>query len=238
MSSHRRYEPVHTNHSAADDGDARLVRVVDAWLEDLDAGVALEPEGLAARHPELEPQLVELVPALALLKDAALPARNDQRPAHGILPGMRLGEFVVLREIGRGGMGVVFEAEQPALSRTVALKVLPAHATLDANAIARFRHEAGTAARLRHPGIVPILASGAADAGHYFAMELVAGVGLDRILASLRGQDPAQLTAQSMAVPIAQVLRRPPGDVSQIAAALGRSHAEAACRVVIQVARG
>lgn len=101
-------------------------------------------------------------------------------------PPERLGEFRILREIGRGGMGIVYEAEQTSLGRTVALKVLPAHATLRGSSVERFRREASMAARLRHPGIVEVHAVGESEGTHYFAMELVEGCSLAERLDSLR----------------------------------------------------
>ena len=96
----------------------------------------------------------------------------------------RLGEFRLIREIGRGGMGIVYEAEQQSLERRVALKILPAGGALDERLVIRFLREARTAARLRHPGIVQIITSGSAEGLLYFAMELVEGHPLDDVIAS------------------------------------------------------
>ena len=92
--------------------------------------------------------------------------------------GKTLGEFRLLREIGRGGMGIVYEAEQASLGRRVALKVLPAGAALDERLAIRFLREARTAARLRHPGIVPVFGTGREQGVLFFAMELVEGENL------------------------------------------------------------
>ena len=81
-----------------------------------------------------------------------------------------LGEFRLVREIARGGMGIVYEAEQESLNRKVALKILPAGAALDERLAIRFLREATVVARLHHPGIVPVFASGRADGVLYFAM--------------------------------------------------------------------
>jgi len=97
--------------------------------------------------------------------------------------GGRLGEFRLVREIGRGGMGVVYEAEQESLRRRVALKVLSGAAALDAQQIERFQREARAAGRLDHPGIVRIVTSGESGGFRYIAMELVEGRGLDRLIA-------------------------------------------------------
>jgi serine/threonine protein kinase/Tfp pilus assembly protein PilF len=98
----------------------------------------------------------------------------------------RLGDFVLVREIGRGGMGVVYEARQLSLGRRVALKVLPFAAVLDSKQIARFKNEAQAAAQLLHPNIVPVFAVGAERGVHYYAMQFIDGQPLDRAIAELR----------------------------------------------------
>ncbi len=98
----------------------------------------------------------------------------------------RLGDFRLLREIGRGGMGVVYEAQQISLDRRVALKVLPFAAVLDSRQIARFKHEAQAAAQLNHPNIVSVFAVGVERGVHYYAMQLIDGQPLDRALTELR----------------------------------------------------
>ncbi|MCI0340941.1 MAG: SUMF1/EgtB/PvdO family nonheme iron enzyme [Planctomycetales bacterium] len=104
----------------------------------------------------------------------------------GASGGRRLGEFRIVREIGRGAMGVVYEALQDGLNRRVALKVLPSDLSLDAKALERFRREAEAAARLNHPGIVKVLTIGEAEGTHFYAMELVEGRSLDHIFATER----------------------------------------------------
>lgn len=98
----------------------------------------------------------------------------------------RLGDFEILRPIGRGGMGVVYEARQRSLNRRVALKVLSSGLGLTSKAILRFRREAEAAARLHHTNIVPIYATGDEHGVPYYAMELVDGPSLDRVIQHLR----------------------------------------------------
>ncbi len=93
-----------------------------------------------------------------------------------------LGEFRLLREIGRGGMGVVYEAEQTSLGRRVALKVLAATPGTDGKQLARFQIEAQVAAALNHPHIVPIFAVGCDRGVHYYAMQLIEGRCLAEVL--------------------------------------------------------
>ncbi len=91
------------------------------------------------------------------------------------LVGKRLGEFEITRELGRGGMGVVYEAVQTSLNRRVALKVLGPGLGLTSRAVDRFRREAEAAARLHHTNIVPVYATGEEGGLHYYAMELIDG---------------------------------------------------------------
>ena len=101
----------------------------------------------------------------------------------------RLGDYDIVREIGRGGMGIVYEARQLSLNRQVALKVLPFAAMLDEKQIARFRNEAQAAAQLHHPNIVPVYAVGQERGVHYFAMQYVPGQSLETAMHELR-QEP------------------------------------------------
>jgi serine/threonine protein kinase len=102
------------------------------------------------------------------------------------LVGKRLGDFEIVHELGRGGMGIVYEARQVSLNRRVALKVLSGGLGLTAKAVQRFRREAEAAARLHHTNIVPVYATGEADGIHFYAMELIAGPSLDQVLRQLR----------------------------------------------------
>ena len=98
----------------------------------------------------------------------------------------RLGDFEILREIGRGGMGVVYEARQVSLNRKVALKVLSGGWGLTPKAVQRFRREAEAAAKLHHTNIVPVYATGEHGGSHFYAMELIEGPSLDRVVRDMR----------------------------------------------------
>jgi serine/threonine protein kinase/dienelactone hydrolase len=100
--------------------------------------------------------------------------------------GQRLGDFEVVREIGRGGMGVVYEARQVSLNRPVALKVLGPGLGLTPHAVQRFHREAEAAAKLHHTNIVPVYATGEQDGTHFYAMELIEGPSLHHVLRQLR----------------------------------------------------
>src|SRR5262249_4787165 len=88
----------------------------------------------------------------------------------------------ILREIGRGGMGVVYEAQQLSLGRHVAIKVLPSHALLDPRHLGRFQREARSAAKLHHTNIVPVFGFGEQGGLHYYVMQFIQGLGVDEVL--------------------------------------------------------
>src|SRR5207245_3539962 len=102
--------------------------------------------------------------------------------ADAVEPPEALGDFRIVRELGRGGMGVVYEAVQLSLGRRVALKVLPFAAALDAKQLQRFKNEAQAAAHLHHTNIVPVYAVGVERGVHFYAMQLIAGQNLAAVI--------------------------------------------------------
>src|SRR3954454_4685101 len=142
------------------------------------------------RYPEHAEAIRELLPTVALMEQLKRRGQRDRDRGEGPdrpLP-ERLGEFRILRELGRGGMGVVYEAVQESLGRHVALKVVH-HAHLDPRRLGRFRREAQAVAQLHHTNIVPIFAVGEQDGLPYYAMQYIRGSGLDVLLGSWRGGD-------------------------------------------------
>lgn len=113
-------------------------------------------------------------------------------------PGFVLGDFEILGEVGRGGMGVVYRAKQVSLNRVVALKVLPGMVCQAPNAIQRFKNEAQAAAKLHHTNIVPVYAQGEQDGHFYYAMELIEGRSLDRVARSHTGLTPPLASAEAV----------------------------------------
>src|SRR6266545_3417661 len=142
------------------------------------------------RHPEHADTIRKVFPALVKmeqLKPAALESPGSGAPAGDEGPRLeRLGDFRILREVGRGGMGVVYEAEQVALGRHVALKVLPRHALLDPRRLRRFQREARAVARLHHTNIVPVHGVGEQEGLHYYVMQFIQGLGLEVVLEELK----------------------------------------------------
>ena len=148
---------------------------------------------------------------------AALNVAHDTTAGCAIV--RELGDYRILREIGRGGMGIVYEAEQVSLLRHVALKVLPAHSLLDPSRLERFKREARAAARLHHTNIVPIYGVGEQAGLHYFVMQFIVGRSLDHVLLDLKKQqEPDRST--TVATTTGDVHDAPPG-VGPIALASG-----------------
>jgi len=125
------------------------------------------------RYPELADDIRELFPAMVKVERAEVVRQGDEKMETGDSrsanpPPSQIGDYRILREIGRGGMGVVFEAEQVSLGRRVALKVLPRQVSSDRIVLERFRREARAAAKLHHTNIVPVYEVGQdADARYY-----------------------------------------------------------------------
>ena len=167
-----------------------LSKLLDEYFTSLEQGRPLTRQELEARCPSLAPFVGEYLASLEFLQGAAVGFRPaltaDVRGASDSMVARQLGDYRIVREIGRGGMGVVYEAWQESLQRRVALKVLPFAALLDAQQIARFRNEAQAAAQLHHPHIVPVFAVGVEQGVHYYAMQYIDGQPLDRLIATRR----------------------------------------------------
>jgi hypothetical protein len=166
--------------------------LAEQFLDRLRRGEPASPEEYAEAHPELAGEILAVFPALLMMEDLGGDAASrtgslaaGAQAIAGAAAG-RLGEFRLLREIGRGGMGVVYEAEQESLGRRVALKVLPAGALTDKNQVRRFEREARSAARLHHTNIVPVFGVGNHQGTHFYVMQFIQGQGLDVVLRELR----------------------------------------------------
>jgi hypothetical protein len=167
---------------------AELAAVLDAYLAALEAGHAPNPEALLADHARIADRLRACLAGLRLVKGGAQGLEGAGRagePAE-VRAGTPLGDFRLLREVGRGGMGVVYEAEQLSLGRRVALKVLPFAGALDARQLQRFKNEAQAAAHLQHQNIVPVHFVGCDRGVHYYAMQFIDGRTLAAVIAQLR----------------------------------------------------
>ena len=145
-------------------------------------------EEYVTRYPELAEELQSMLPTILALEKLKIDAtRNaDGRVSLAGSKLDQLGDFRIVRELGRGGMGIVYEAEQLSLSRRVALKVLPRQSLIEPRYLQRFEREAQTAAGLHHTNIVQVFGVGHQDGFHYYVMQLIEGVSLDRVIDSLR----------------------------------------------------
>jgi serine/threonine-protein kinase len=192
--------------------EERLGELFGEWLESLERGEVPDRQQWLARHPEFAADLEELFtdeerlhalagPLRAAAQAALLPTPTPARtpvpagpdggppgPA-GPTPGT-FGDYELLEEIGRGGMGVVYRARQRSLGRLVALKLFR-DGPLDGGDLRRFRHEAEVVAQLDHPRVVPIYEVGEHQGRVYFSMKLVEGGGLDACLDRFRANPPA-----------------------------------------------
>ena len=143
----------------------------------------------AGRFPELAGDIREVFPVLIRMENLRSDGPDDSTGGVAVNTATRLtrlGDYRILREVGRGGMGVVYEAEQESLGRRVALKVLPAAALSDAQQVLRFQREARAAARLHHTNIVPVFGVGRDEGNYYYVMQFIPGMGLDAVLEELR----------------------------------------------------
>src|SRR5262245_36068267 len=169
-----------------------LERLAAEFLERRRQGENPSPSEYAERYPEWAEQILDFFPALEVMEglkpgSGDETASNDGRGQAAVTHRPeRLGEYRILREIGQGGMGVVYEAIQESLGRRVALKILPFHGRIDPVQLERFQLESRSAARLQHRGIVPVYGVGEHGGVHYYVMQYIQGHGLDVILDDLR----------------------------------------------------
>ena len=166
--------------------DEQVATILAAWREARESGVDVSAEELIRRHPEHAAALRRGFAAVALLDHAGGAGPGDAQREPAREPPARIGDFRIVREIGRGGMGVVYEAEQLSMRRRVALKVLYPSVTMTATAIERFRREAQAAGRLHHTNIVAVHGMGSDGGMWFYAMEWVAGRALSLVLDDLR----------------------------------------------------
>lgn len=170
--------------------DLLLNRLAEEFTARKRAGEYPPLEEYCARHPELADDIRSLFPALVELEGARADAGPELAVAAADAPPVTdLGDFRLLREVGRGGMGVVYEAEQISLGRRVAIKLLPATVLRDAARRRRFEREARAAARLHHTNIVPVHGFAEHNGTPYYVMQFIPGLGLDAVIDEL-GRSP------------------------------------------------
>lgn len=208
------------------------------------SGTDVPVADFAARYPDHAERLRRLLPTIVCMERCSPTRANDSTvagPRSGIDPLPRtLGDYRLLRVAGRGGMGVVYEAEQTALGRRVALKVLSQAATADSVRLIRFRREAQAAARLHHSNIVSVFGVGEENGQYFYAMQYIDGCTLRERLSlgpgvwepgpgvARPGQDPALHSGEQENRPMRPAT---PSEESAVrfrfAAEVGRQAAEA-----------
>lgn len=169
--------------SPSEDSEADLAEVIEEFTKRVQAGETVHVESYIQKYPAHAERLRQLLPSLGRLAEFSMSPVAEGAEWDGMqvaLSGVQ-GDFRILREVGKGGMGVVYEAEQQSLQRRVALKVLPSAVALDPQRLLRFHIEAATAAMLDHPNIVPIYevgqwkTNGTDSPLPYFSMKLIEG---------------------------------------------------------------
>ncbi len=194
--------------------DDRLAELILRYVDSIEAGKPLDREQFINLNSEFQAELKQFFASRDQLESVAAPIRNAvnldwgwqvnsavAEPSGGgtgartssnnsgeVRALGQLGDFRLLREIGRGGMGIVYEAEQLSLQRRVALKVLPFAAAIDPKHILRFKNEALAAGMLNHPHIVPVYSVGNERGVHFYSMQLVEGQSLSALITGLRQQ--------------------------------------------------
>jgi serine/threonine protein kinase/Flp pilus assembly protein TadD len=166
--------------------ESLVARVADEFLERQKNGERPDIEEYAARYPEAADLLRKVLASLELIGFSQLDGSGLSAATE---PAGTLGDFRIVREVGRGGMGIVYEAEQISLRRRVALKVLPFAATMDPRHLQRFHNEAQAAASLHHTNIVPVHFVGCERGVHFYAMQFIDGQPLSEIIRQLHGQE-------------------------------------------------
>ncbi|MCA9130662.1 MAG: protein kinase [Planctomycetales bacterium] len=180
-----------------------LTEILDNYLQQLEDGLRPSRTQILDGHPALADVL-----ELYLDKLDQLYRVSEVAPSRTDLRGKILGDFQLECEIGRGGMGIVFAAQNVRLNRKVAVKLLPMAALLDDKHVERFKNEARAAAVLEHPNIVPVYAIGEEGGIHFFAMRLIDGSSLDRRVAEHQaaGTKPPTVAALRQFAAIADAL--------------------------------
>ncbi len=172
----------------------RAREAFDRFVRYRDAGEEISTSEWLGKHVDIK-DLLE--PLMSSLKESQT-AGAGEKDEDSFYPGRVIGDYRLIRELGRGGMGIVFLAEQISLPRRIALKLLPANFSVRTKVVDRFRREGEAVAKLNHPNIVRIHGVGAAEHCHFFAMEYVDGKSLRQILTELRGLPVQELEATSV----------------------------------------
>ena len=165
------------------------MRALEEFSRLFDAGTPIDRDELLARYADIAEELGKCLEGLDRVHGVAGAIHSTDSLGDTAVTNAELfrtlGDFRIVREVGRGGMGIVYEAEQVSLGRRVALKVLPFAATLTTTQLQRFRNEARAAGALNHPHIVPVHSTGVENGIHYLALQFVDGQSLAKLIEAL-----------------------------------------------------
>ena len=167
-----------------DDLDSLLGEVAERYMQQLAGGQQPDIERYAKDHPEIASSIRQTFPALKVCNQPLTEINRKQLP--DLSNAKQLGDFRLLHQLGSGGMGVVYEAEQVSMGRHVALKILPMAGALQQKQLLRFRNEVRAAAMLDHPHIVSVYSIGEDRGVHFYAMQLIRGQSLAEVIQDLQ----------------------------------------------------
>ena len=226
------------------DGEPRLIEILDQILVAREQGESIDVEALKNANPDLADRIQDCLVSLEAIEFVAA-GTNEVFAENRPYP--ELDDYRVIRELGRGGMGIVYEAHQISLNRAVALKVLPFPKVIDKKQVTRFQNESLAAAQLDHPNIVQVYSVGSQQGTHFYSMQLIDGVSVREFLDHKREQVSPDSDTQPQGTPR-------PGDDTSVAgqgqsdtAKSGsletdrinsRSYVETVCRLIASAARG
>ena len=160
-------------------GKISLEDLVEQFLDQCRSGNVPDIQDFAGAHPEFAAELLALLPLVMEMEDWSVEKKQGIMPPVHDFPDLEGDDYRLIRRLGSGGMGVVFEALQLSLNRKVAVKLLSPLLLQDAAQRIQFEHEAHVIARLHHPNIVRIFSAACRPGCCYYAMELIEGKSLD-----------------------------------------------------------
>ena len=185
---------------SSDHNQSKLDEIAEEFSAAIRRGQHPSVDSFVARYDDPSGQLRGLLASIAMIEGLKLAASDSAPSASKPLKIEQLDDYRIVREIGRGGMGVVFEAIHQSLGRRVAIKVLASGLLGDAKHLARFRREARAAARLRHTNIVPVFGVGQSNEHHYYVMDYIDGMSLREWLTGVSGTNREEFPTIDAAV--------------------------------------
>lgn len=165
--------------------DDLLEKIVADYTRRVRKGKAPSISAYQRKYPKLADEIDDLLASVAMIEGLKIESTQSDRNDTELSSLKQLGDYLLIREIGRGGMGIVFEAVHQSLGRRVAVKVMRRRDIEDEKYITRFRREARSAAKLHHTNIVSVFGVGESNGYHYYVMEFINGASLSRVVRSL-----------------------------------------------------